>query len=165
MHDFPPAGQTDRSTRKGREAMDMSPKEYQEYLKRINPRSPVGKNMVLAFLVGGAICCAGQVIGDWYGLLGLNRQDAATAASITLVFLSALFTGLGLYHRLARYAGAGTLVPITGFANSVASPAIDFRAEGIVTGTAVKMFTVAGPVIVFGTAASAVYGLILWALG
>ena len=155
MHDFPPTGQTDRSTRKGREAMDMSPKEYQEYLKRINPRSPVGKNMVLAFLVGGAICCAGQVIGDWYGLLGLNRQDAATAASITLVFLSALFTGLGLYHRLARYAGAGTLVPITGFANSVASPAIDFRAEGIVTGTAVKMFTVAGPVIVFGTAASA----------
>ena len=145
--------------------MDMSPKEYQEYLKRINPRSPVGKNMVLAFLVGGAICCAGQAIGDWYGLLGLNQQDAATAASITLVFLSALFTGLGLYHRLARYAGAGTLVPITGFANSVASPAIDFRAEGIVTGTAVKMFTVAGPVIVFGTAASAVYGLILWALG
>ena len=165
MHDFPPTGQTDRSTRKGREAMDMSTKEYQEYLKRINPRSPVGKNMVLAFLVGGAICCAGQAIGDWYGLLGLNRQDAATAASITLVFLSALFTGLGLYHRLARYAGAGTLVPITGFANSVASPAIDFRAEGIVTGTAVKMFTVAGPVIVFGTAASAVYGLILWALG
>ena len=165
MHDFPPTGQTDRSTRKGREAMDMSPKEYQEYLKRINPRSPVGKNMVLAFLVGGAICCAGQAIGDWYGLLGLNRQAAATAASITLVFLSALFTGLGLYHRLARYAGAGTLVPITGFANSVASPAIDFRAEGIVTGTAVKMFTVAGPVIVFGTAASAVYGLILWALG
>lgn len=165
MHDFPPTGQTDRSTRKGREAMDMSPKEYQEYLKRINPRSPVGKNMVLAFLVGGAICCAGQAIGDWYGLLGLNQQDAATAASITLVFLSALFTGLGLYHRLARYAGAGTLVPITGFANSVASPAIDFRAEGIVTGTAVKMFTVAGPVIVFGTAASAVYGLILWALG
>lgn len=145
--------------------MDMSPKEYQEYLKRINPRSPVGKNMVLAFLVGGAICCAGQAIGDWYGYLGLGTQDAATATSVTLVFLSALFTGLGLYHRLARYAGAGTLVPITGFANSVASPAIDFRAEGIVTGTAVKMFTVAGPVIVFGTAASAVYGLILWALG
>ena len=165
MHDFPPTGQTDRSTRKGREAMDMSPKEYQEYLKRINPRSPVGKNMVLAFLVGGAICCAGQAIGDWYGLLGLSRQAAAAAVSITLVFLSALLTGLGLYHRLARFAGAGTLVPITGFANAVASPAIDFRAEGIVTGTAVKMFTVAGPVIVFGTAASAVYGLILWALG
>lgn len=165
MHDFLPTGQTDRSTRKGREAMDMSPKEYQEYLKRVNPRSPVGKNMVLAFLVGGAICCAGQAIGDWYGYLGLGTQDAATATSVTLVFLSALLTGLGLYHRLARYAGAGTLVPITGFANSVASPAIDFRAEGIVTGTAVKMFTVAGPVIVFGTAASAVYGLILWALG
>ena len=164
MHDFPPTGQTDRSTRKGREAMDMSPKEYQEYLKRINPRSPVGKNMVLAFLVGGAICCAGQAIGDWYGYLGLGTQDAATATSVTLVFLSALFTGLGLYHRLARYAGAGTLVPITGFANAVASPAIDFRAEGIVTGTAVKMFTVAGPVIVFGTAASVVYGLVLYLL-
>ena len=146
------------------ENMDMSPKEYQEYLKSINPRSPVWKNIALAFLVGGAICCVGQAIGDWYSFLGLTEQDAATATSVTLVFLSALFTGLGLYHRLARYAGAGTLVPITGFANAVASPAIDFRAEGVVTGTAVKMFTVAGPVIVFGTAASVVYGLILWAV-
>ena len=144
--------------------MDMSPKQYQEYLKSINPKSPLWKNVALAFLVGGAICCLGQALSDWYRFLGLKLEDAATATSVSLVFLSALFTGLGLYHKLARHAGAGTLVPITGFANAVASPAIDFRAEGVVTGTAVKMFTVAGPVIVFGPAASAVYGLILWAV-
>ena len=142
----------------------MSPKQYQEYLKSINPKSPLWKNVALAFLVGGAICCLGQALSDWYRFLGLKLEDAATATSVSLVFLSALFTGLGLYHKLARHAGAGTLVPITGFANAVASPAIDFRAEGVVTGTAVKMFTVAGPVIVFGTAARAVYGLILWAV-
>ena len=145
--------------------MDMSPKQYQEYLKSINPKSPLWKNVALAFLVGGAICCLGQALSNWYRFLGLKLEDAATATSVSLVFLSALFTGLGLYHKLARHAGAGTLVPITGFANAVASPAIDFRAEGVVTGTAVKMFTVAGPVIVFGTAASAVYGLVLWLLG
>ena len=143
----------------------MSPKQYQEYLKSINPKSPLWKNVALAFLVGGAICCLGQALSDWYRFLGLKLEDAATATSVSLVFLSALFTGLGLYHKLARHAGAGTLVPITGFANAVASPAIDFRAEGIVTGTAVKMFTVAGPVIVFGTAASVVYGLVLYLLG
>ena len=141
--------------------MDMSPKQYQEYLKSINPKSPLWKNVALAFLVGGAICCLGQALSDWYRFLGLKLEDAATATSVSLVFLSALFTVLGLYHKLARHAGAGTLVPITGFANAVASPAIDFRAEGVVTGTAVKMFTVAGPVIVFGTAASVVYGVIL----
>ena len=165
MHDFPPAGQTIPKTLKGVEIMDMSPKQYQEYLKSINPKSPLWKNVALAFLVGGAICCLGQALSDWYRFLGLKLEDAATATSVSLVFLSALFTGLGLYHKLARHAGAGTLVPITGFANAVASPAIDFRAEGVVTGTAVKMFTVAGPVIVFGTAASAVYGLVLWLLG
>ena len=142
----------------------MTPKEYDALVRQLSPKSPIWKDTLMAFLVGGAICCVGQAIGDWYGYLGLSRQDAATATSVTLVFLSALFTGLGLYHKLARYAGAGTLVPITGFANAVASPAIDFRAGGVVTGTAVKMFTVAGPVIVFGTAASVVYGLILWAV-
>ena len=143
----------------------MSPKQYQEYLKSINPKSPLWKNVALAFLVGGAICCLGQALSDWYRFLGLKLEDAATATSVSLVFLSALFTGLGLYHKLARHAGAGTLVPITGFANAVASPAIDFRAEGVVTGTAVKMFTVAGPVIVFGTLASVVYGAVLMLLG
>ena len=142
--------------------MDMTKKEYGEYVKGKCPPSPHGKNMVLAFLVGGAICCLGQAIGDLYQMWGLTQEDASTAVSMTLVALSTFFTALGLYHKLARYAGAGTLVPITGFANAVASPAIDFRAEGLITGTAVKMFTVAGPVIVFGTAASIVYGLIYW---
>lgn len=124
----------------------------------------MGKNVLKAFLVGGAICCLGQAIGAGYQALGLSEEDASTAVSMTLVFLSTFFTALGLYHKLARHAGAGTLVPITGFANSVASPAIDFRAEGLITGTAVKMFSVAGPVIVFGSAAAAVYGLVLWVM-
>ncbi len=142
----------------------MTPKEYDALVRQLSPKSPIWKDTLLAFLVGGGICVIGQLILNGWGELGLAKDDAATATSVTLVFLSVLATALGLYHRLARYAGAGTLVPITGFANAVASPAIDFRAEGLITGTAVKMFTVAGPVIVFGTAASAVYGLVLWLL-
>lgn len=142
----------------------MTPKEYDALVRRLSPRSPVGKDMVLAFVIGGGICTVGQLILDGWTSLGVSKEDAATLTSISLVFLSVLATSLGLYHRLARYAGAGTLVPITGFANAVASPAIDFRAEGLITGTAVKMFTVAGPVIVYGTAASAVYGVVLWLL-
>ena len=142
--------------------VNMTQKEYGVYVKSINPPSPMGKNILKAFLVGGAICCVGQAIGDGYQALGLTQEDASTAVSMTLVFLSTFFTALGLYHKLARHAGAGTLVPITGFANAVASPAIDFRAEGVVTGTAVKMFSVAGPVIVFGTTASVVYGVFYW---
>ena len=138
----------------------MTPKEYDALVRQLSPSSPIGKDTALAFVVGGGICAVGQLIANGWQALGLTQQTAATATSVTLVFLSVL----GLYHRLARYAGAGTLVPITGFANAVASPAIDFRAEGIVTGTAVKMFTVAGPVIVFGTAASVVYGLVLYLL-
>ena len=134
-------------------------------MRQLSPKSPIWKDTLLAFLVGGGICVIGQLILNGWGELDLAKDDAATATSVTLVFLSVLATALGLYHRLARYAGAGTLVPITGFANAVASPAIDFRAEGLITGTAVKMFTVAGPVIVFGTAASAVYGLVLWLMG
>lgn len=143
----------------------MTPKEYDALARQLSPKSPIWKDTLMAFLVGGGICVVGQLILNGWGELGLARDDAATATSVTLVFLSVLATALGLYHRLARYAGAGTLVPITGFANAVASPAIDFRAEGLITGTAVRMFTVAGPVIVFGTAASAVYGLVLWLLG
>lgn len=142
----------------------MTPKEYDALVRELSPRSPVLKDTALAFAVGGGICAVGQLIMNGWAALGLERQEAGTATSVTLVFLSVLLTALGLYHRLARYAGAGTLVPITGFANAVASPAIDFRAEGVVTGTAVKMFTVAGPVIVFGTAASVVYGLALYFL-
>ena len=139
----------------------MTPKEYDALVRQLSPRSPIGKDTALAFVIGGAICTVGQLISAGWQSLGMTQADASTATSVTLVFLSVLATSLGLYHRLARYAGAGTLVPITGFANAVASPAIDFRAEGIITGTAVKMFTVAGPVIVFGTAASVVYGVIL----
>lgn len=142
----------------------MTPKEYDVLVRQLSPRSPLWKDTALAFAVGGGICALGQLIMNGWAALGLTAQEAGTATSVTLVFLSVLLTALGLYHRLARYAGAGTLVPITGFANAVASPAIDFRAEGVVTGTAVKMFTVAGPVIVFGTAASVVYGLILYLL-
>ena len=142
----------------------MTPKEYDALVRQLSPKSPIWKDTLMAFLVGGGICVVGQLILNGWGELGLAKDDAATATSVTLVFLSVLATALGLYHRLARYAGAGTLVPITGFANAVASPAIDFRAEGLITGTAVKLFTVAGPVIVFGTAASAVYGLVLWLL-
>ncbi len=141
--------------------MEMSPQEYQQYVKQKSPKSPIFKDTALAFLVGGAICALGQLIQNGYMSLGMERVDAGTATSVTLVFLSALLTGLNLYNSLARYAGAGTLVPITGFANSVVSPAIDFKSEGFVTGMAAKMFTVAGPVIVFGTLASAVYGVVL----
>ena len=141
--------------------MEMSPQEYQQYVKQKSPKSPIFKDTALAFLVGGAICALAELIQNGYVSLGMERIDAGTATSVTLVFLSALLTGLNLYNSLARYAGAGTLVPITGFANAVVSPAIDFKSEGFVTGMAAKMFTVAGPVIVFGTFASAVYGVVL----
>ena len=144
--------------------MDMTPQEYQDYVKQKAPKSPIVKDTALAFLVGGAICVLGQLILNGFLSLGLDKTDAGTATSITLILLSALATGLNLYNSLARYAGAGTLVPITGFANAVVSPAIDFRAEGIVTGMAAKMFAVAGPVIVFGTLASVLYGVVLMLL-
>jgi stage V sporulation protein AC len=142
--------------------MDMSPKEYQEYVKQKSKKSPIVKDTVLAFLIGGAICVMGQLIRNGWTAYGLAAEDAATATSVSLIFLSVLLTALNLYNKLGRYGGAGTLVPITGFANAVSSPAIDFRAEGIVTGMAAKMFLVAGPVIVFGTTASVIYGVVLW---
>lgn len=141
--------------------METTPQKYQAYVRQKQKKSPLAKDMALAFLIGGLICVLGQLILDTYTAAGLHQEDAATATSVTLVFLSALFTGLNLYHRLARYGGAGTLVPITGFANAVVSPALDFRSEGFVTGMAARMFLVAGPVIVFGTTASVLYGVIL----
>ena len=131
--------------------MDMTPQEYQEYVKRLAPKSPTFKDTAFAFFIGGAICALGQLIQNGFLSLGLAKADAGTATSICLIFLSALLTGLNLYNSIARFAGAGTLVPITGFANSVVSPAIDFKSEGFITGMASKMFVVAGPVIVFGT--------------
>ena len=145
--------------------MEMSQKEYRQYVKQKAKKSPIAKDTALAFLVGGLICVLGQAIQDSWSATGLNKEAAGTATSCTLVFLSALLTGLNLYNKLARFGGAGTLVPITGFANAVVSPAIDFKSEGFVTGMAAKMFTVAGPVIVFGTLASVVYGVILMFIG
>ena len=137
-------------------------KEYAAWVKEASPRSRLGANCLWAFCVGGGICLLGEVLRRaWLGT-GLTLTAAATLASVSLIFLSALFTGLGLYQKLAARAGAGTLVPITGFANAVASPAVEFKTEGFITGLAAKMFTIAGPVIVYGVSASVVYGFIYW---
>ena len=142
--------------------MNMTNSEYNNYIKGMAPRSPLAGDLVKAFIVGGLICCLGEGLRMGYErFAGLAREDAATAVSMTLVFISALLTGLNVYDKLARFAGAGTLVPITGFANSVVSPALEFKTEGFILGTAAKMFTIAGPVIAFGISASVVYGLIL----
>ena len=145
--------------------MKMTNQEYNDYVKQRQPKSPLGKDLLLSFVFGGAICCVGQVILELFQNAGMEKTDAGTAAAIAMVFLGALLTGLGYYDDLAKYAGGGTLVPITGFANSVVSPALEFKAEGIITGMAAKMFTIAGPVLVFGTAASVVYGLVLVLFG
>ena len=145
--------------------MEMTPQEYQKYVQSMAKKSPIVKDVLLAFVIGGAICVLGQLIQNGWAAAGLSKQASGTATSCTLVFLSALLTGLNLYNKLARFGGAGTLVPITGFANAVVSPAIDFKSEGFVTGMAAKMFVIAGPVIVYGTLASVVYGVVLWALG
>ena len=144
--------------------MDMSPQEYQQYVKKNAKKSPIVKDVIFAFVIGGLICVVGQAVQNGWAAAGLNKEDAGTATSCTMVFLSALLTGLNLYNKIARFGGAGTLVPITGFANAVVSPAIDFKSEGFVTGMAAKMFQIAGPVIVFGTLASAIYGVILMLL-
>jgi stage V sporulation protein AC len=140
----------------------MTNQEYSDYVDRLAPKSPIMKDCIWAFVVGGLICVLGQLLLGGYQSLGLGEKEAGLAVSISLVFLSALATGLNVYDDLAKHAGAGTLVPITGFANSVVSPAMEFKAEGIVTGMAAKMFVIAGPVIVFGTTASVVYGVIYW---
>lgn len=143
----------------------MTNEEYKRLSERRAPRSPAVKNLLWAFLTGGLICGLGQFLLNLYLLLGLEQERAATAEAVTLVFLGAMLTGLGVYDTIARRAGAGTLVPITGFANSVVAPALEFKTEGFITGTAVKMFSIAGPVIVFGLSASVVYGLILCLIG
>lgn len=140
---------------------DMTNQQYAEYVMRKSPTSPLWGDLLRAFLIGGAICALGQVITELWVMSGLSRADAGTACSMTLVFLGALCTGLGVYDDAAKFGGAGTLVPITGFANAVVSPALEFKSEGFITGTAAKMFIIAGPVIVFGTCASIIYGLIL----
>ena len=145
--------------------MDMSDQQYQQYVKALAKPSPLARDMVWAFCVGGGICAGGQGLSNLYRQLGLPREDAAAWVSITLIFLAALLTGLGLFDDIARRAGAGTLVPITGFANAMVSPALEFKHEGLVTGTGAKLFTVAGPVLAYGISASVVYGIVLWIVG
>ena len=140
----------------------MTEKEYGKLVKEMSPKSPMGKDCVLAFCIGGLICVLGQLALNGYTALGLDKDSASTATAMSLVFLSALLTGLSLYDNIAKHAGAGTLVPITGFANSVAAPAVEFKTEGFILGVGAKMFTIAGPVIVYGVSASVVYGLIYW---
>ena len=140
----------------------MTDKEYSKLVGDLCPKSPMWKDCFNAFWIGGLICALGQLIQNGYSWLGLDKQDAGTATSMTLVALSALLTGFSLYDNIAKYAGAGTLVPITGFANSVAAPAVEFKTEGFVLGVGAKMFTIAGPVIVYGVSASVVYGFVFW---
>lgn len=140
----------------------MTQKQYAKLVQQISPNSPVGKDCLMAFLVGGLICLLGQCCITLYTSLGLPKEEAGTAASMSLVTLSALLTGLSLYDDLAKAAGAGTLVPITGFANAISAPAVEFKTEGFILGVGAKMFTIAGPVIVYGLSASVVYGLIYW---
>lgn len=140
----------------------MTAKDYQELNKRLSPPSPSYKNIPLAFLCGGLICALGQGLFLLYSKLGLSTSDAFCCVSVSLIFLSALLTGLNVYDDIAKHAGAGTLVPITGFANSMVSPALEFKSEGLVLGLGAKLFSIAGPVLVYGMSASVVYGLIIY---
>ena len=141
--------------------MNMSNQEYDKLVSQRAKPSPMGKNLLWAFLVGGSICTIGQVLNQVYEGWGLSQDDAGTAVSLTLIAVAALLTGLGLFDNIAKRAGAGTLVPITGFANAMVSPALEFKSEGLITGTSAKLFTVAGPVLVFGVSASVIYGIVL----
>ena len=140
----------------------MTEKQYERLVGELAPKSPLWKDCLNAFWIGGLICVLGQLVMNGYTALGLDKENAGTATSMTLVALSALLTGLSLYDNIAKHAGAGTLVPITGFANSIAAPAVEFKTEGFILGVGAKMFTIAGPVIVYGVSASVVYGLIYW---
>ena len=140
----------------------MTEKEYGKLVQARMPRSPMWRDCLNAFWIGGLICTLGQAFVNLYVALGVEKQEASTFCSMSLVVLSALLTGLSVYDDIARVAGAGTLVPITGFANSITAPAVEFKTEGFILGVGAKMFTIAGPVIVYGVSASVVYGLIYW---
>ncbi len=138
----------------------MDNQQYQQFVDQRAPKSPLWKDVLNAFWIGGLICVLGQLLINGWKALGLDQENAGTAASICLVAISAILTGLSIYDDIAKVAGAGTLVPITGFANSVVSPAMEFRSEGLVLGIGAKMFTIAGPVLVYGISASVLYGII-----
>ena len=144
----------------------MTEKQYTQLVEQMSPRSPMGKDCLMAFVVGGLICTLGQGLNELYGtLLSFDKETAGTLTSVSLIFLSVTASALGIYDKLAKHAGAGTLVPITGFANAVVSPAIDSHAEGLILGVGAKIFTVAGPVLLYGTLAGTVYGVIYWIVG
>lgn len=142
--------------------MKISNQDYNELVKEATPPSKVAITLPSAFIIGGFICVIGQMLADGYSALGVKQELCSPAASCTLVIITALLTGLGVFDNIAKHAGAGTLVPITGFANAVSSPALEFKSEGMVLGVGAKMFIIAGPVIVYGVGASVIYGLIIW---
>lgn len=144
--------------------MKVSPDEYKKMGDSAVPPTKEWQNLCGAFLIGGAICALGQALTNAYKAAGLGAPAASTLCSISLIFISAVLTAAGIYDNIAKFGGGGTLVPITGFANAVVSPAMEFKSEGWVLGVGVKMFTVAGPVIVYGTAASVLYGIVYWLL-
>lgn len=140
----------------------MTYEQYERMYKKASRNSDSIRNAIKAFMIGGSICLLGEGLLKLYSYLGLSEKTSGTAVSLSLIFLSVLLTALGLYDRVAKHGGAGTLVPITGFANAIAAPAIEFKTEGLIAGLGVKIFTIAGPVILYGTLASAVFGLIWW---
>lgn len=142
--------------------MNISNQEYAKLAKQVSPPSAMYKTLPMAFVIGGGICTLGELLRNLYQYMGIGEEEAGTWTSISLIFLSALLTGLKLYDRIAQHAGAGTLVPITGFANSVVSPALDFKSEGFILGLGAKMFVIAGPVLVYGISASIIYGIIYY---
>lgn len=145
--------------------MKLTKREYAQYVKELSPKSPMGKDVLLAFCIGGLICTIGQAVRCGFQALGLDETDTGTATCVAMVFLSAILTALSVYDDIAKHAGAGTLVPITGFANAVVSPAVEFRSEGFILGVGAKLFVIAGPVIVYGLCASVIYGVILVLFG
>ena len=143
--------------------MNMTKETYKKYPDARAPRSPMLRDCTRAFLVGGLFCCIAQALTDTYTkLCGMEKQDAGTLTAATLVLAAAILTGLGVFDRIAKFAGAGTLVPITGFANAVVSPAIDAKSEGLILGVGAKVFSVAGPVLLYGTLAGTAYGVVYW---
>lgn len=149
-------------SKKQQEADSMTKNEYQKYIDQKTPNSTLGKDLCLAFIIGGLICCIGQAIGDGLKAMGADTETAASATSVILVFLGAFLTGIGVYDSIAKFAGAGTIVPITGFANSVVSPAMEFKSEGLVLGLSAKMFIIAGQVLVYGMLSSVAVGIVYY---
>ena len=140
--------------------MKMSNEEYIKYVEKQNPKSPILVNCINAFVIGGAICAIGQVFLNIYKALGLDKETASTLVTVTMIFIGALLTGLNIYPKIAKHGGAGTLVPVTGFSNAVSAPALEAKTEGYVLGVGAKIFTIAGPVILFGTLSSVICGII-----